>query len=282
MRLGISCIFDRNPNYKDLYKHDCLSSSIIEQYRIDVDIHNSVSVHSARGSSGNQRKCLHGDKFVKLNCLGYEDIAEVCCCWLLKYCQLGHGFVLQYPCNVYNGSIFLGHGVISDDYVHDAEEITFAEILRSRLESFAIEYDDIIDLILDEYGINVGSYLDLKACVDAMVRNEDSHWGNFALLSSEDGIRTAPLFDLGDSCMSDCVSYPIEANFDNCFNQLKAKPFRTNFEAQINPFCRMVLLKYEMFSQSVLTGENKEFDRAIQTIMYGLNKSKGIAWEELR
>lgn len=274
-------IFDSDA---DLYDCKKLSYEVIEQHRVRIDVDKASRTNSCLGSSGNQRKWHdRQNRFVKLNNLGYEDLAEICSCWLFKQIQnLEFNFVYYYPCKIYESGLLVGNGVVSDDFVGGCEEITIRDVLQDTLESFSIDYDSLVDLIDNNYGYDIRSYLDAKACLDAMTRNEDSHWGNFVLLLSDNSTVSTPIFDYGDSCMSDCVSYPIGCDFDKAFSNITSKPFCSDFERQINPFCKRMLLNFTNFKNSVeLASDSEEYNRAVKTMLKALEVSKGIAWEDV-
>ena len=268
----------------NFYDNTSLSRELIEKYRIRIDVHRDNRIESGVGSKGNQFKWVKDNIHVKLNFLGYEDIAEICTCWLLHYVvDRDFEFVEYYPCTIYEDGVCLGNGVFSYDYLKGWEEVTFTQVLRETMASFSIEYENIIELFDFVFDINIREYLDRKLCIDAMVRNEDSHWGNFILLQKDGIWRTGPIFDYGASCMSDCVSYPIGTDFNVAYNNLRAKPFKTNFEDQVNPFCKRIALRYnDLISSLDIYCMDDEFSRAIYTMIHGLEQSRNIAWEAVR
>lgn len=266
------------------YDNTVLSRELIEKYRIRIDVHRDNRIESGTGSKGNQFKWIDGFTHVKLNFLGYEDIAEICTCWLLhRVVNRDFEFVDYYPCTIYEDGVLMGRGVFSYDYLKGWEEVTFTQVLQETMATFPIGYIDIIELFDIVLSVHIREYIDRKLCIDAMVRNEDSHWGNFLLLQKNGVWRTGPIFDYGASCMSDCVSYPIDTDFTVAFNNLQAKPFKANFEDQVNAFCKRIAIRYNEFVKSLDThNHDPEFGRAVNTILLGLERSKNIAWEDVR
>lgn len=70
---------------KDLYQEDCFSPDILRKHTIRIDVDRQQRLKSASSSNGNQMKWYTKEGFVKADCLGYEALAEMLVCWLLKY-----------------------------------------------------------------------------------------------------------------------------------------------------------------------------------------------------
>lgn len=113
-------------------------------------------------SKGSQLRWRKNDLFIKKDSLGYEGFAEELVSLLLNCTNIPH---VEYK---------------QCDILEDGELLVpFGSILK-------------------KYSSN---YLDTCICLDAIIRNEDRHFNNFALILD----RFAPLFDHGLSLLSDTI-----------------------------------------------------------------------------
>ena len=227
--------------------------------------------------SGNQLKWFKDGKCYKLNTLGYEDIAETLVSQLLSYTNIDNDTYIKYhKCTIIEDGIVLGKGCYSYDYINGGYEITIRQILEDQLMSMSSTYDDVRDILLDITGVDFKTYLDNVLCLDAITFNADRHFGNFTLVLNNDKWKGI-IFDNGDSCLADTLSNPIGIDYKQACDNILAKPFSIYFTEQIK-YATPLLIKYEDFINSVVV-EDLETERAVNVIKYGLQKTKGIAWE---
>ncbi len=263
---------------KDLYQEDCFSPDILRKHTIRIDVDRQQRLKSASSSNGNQMKWYTKEGFVKADCLGYEALAEMLVCWLLKYIRnFSFAYVRYYPCCIYENGIYIKRGCFSKNYMENAEEVTFGDLLNANLRSFSISYDELRELLLDETGIDVKSYLDAVLCLDSITRNEDRHFHNLAFLSNA-SYRLGPVFDNGAICMSDQLTYPMDGDFHQMVKKIYAKPFSVQFKDQIR-FADRLLIDVDGFFHSVVCGTCAELQRAFEIVWYGLQEMRGISWE---
>lgn len=228
-------------------------------------------------SRGNQLKWKQGDKFIKLNCLGYEGIAEEYVSRLLA-CTDVPNFVNYKRCKIEENGVMLGEGCVSRDFVKGRQEITFGNILDANLMSYSSSYDDIRDIILDDTGVDVKNYMDTILCLDAITMNDDRHFHNFALLRDGRKYSPAPIFDNGSALLSDMIMYPMEEDLEVNMARVQAKPFSIDFLNQLY-FVTPITIDVEKFFSSV-TAETPEEKRALAVIAKRLEITKNIAWQE--
>lgn len=228
-------------------------------------------------SIGNQIKWKHGSKFIKLNAQGYEDIAEVMVSNLLYFTNLQkHEFVMYYSCVIYEDGICLGNGCYSYDFVGDSTEVTVADILNDNLLPYSISYDELRLVLLDVVGFDCKRYIDKILCVDAITRNEDRHFKNISFLNKDGRFVPAPIFDNGDSCLSDTISHPLDVSFAENIKACYAKPFRSKYLENLVDTTPLVI-DYQGFMDSMQLSDDRSI-RAFVSIMYGLKETEGIAW----
>lgn len=231
-------------------------------------------------TQGNQLKWKHNNIYVKLDCLGYEGIAECLTTWFLKFTDIPTSQYVQYnSCRIFEDGKYLGLGCFSYDYLNGADEITFIQLLEKYAMSSAISYDNLRDFMLDVTGIDVKEYVDTVLCIDSITRNDDRHFGNFGFSITPTGLKVLPIYDNGGGCMSDLTSYPLTESFEKNYASIQAKPFSTKFERQIGTVKR-IGVKYSDFVNS-MDLYSVEAKRAAQTILRGLNDMRGIAWEDI-
>lgn len=82
--VGKITAFGKEP-YTGLYTEHVLNPKTLERYTMRIDVQKRQRIKSAASSNGNQLKWSYGDFIVKADCLGYESLAEIMACWLLKY-----------------------------------------------------------------------------------------------------------------------------------------------------------------------------------------------------
>lgn len=251
--------------------------------RTNLYVSRSDRVSSKSSSAGNQIKWHKNDLWVKANLLGYEDVAEVAVSHFLSFTDLSPGgFVQYYGCHIVEDGISIGDGCYSYDFLPvGAEELSVAEILEDNLESFAIDYDELRMLLYDYLKCDPKGYLDKILCVDAIIRNCDRHFGNFSLIC-KDGVYTpAPLFDHGDSCLSDVFTYPMTMDFMEAFNAtcIAAKPFKCEYLRNLVDN-RPLRVRYNDYVHSIDV-QHPNMIRAVRTILQGLTVTEGKAWVRL-
>lgn len=240
------------------------------------------SVRGSGTSKGMQLKWYSEGRFVKLNSLGYEDIAEVLVSHFLRFTDLRDSeFVVYYPCKIYEDGNYLGVGCYSYDYGVNSGvkylDVSVGKMLKKRGKSFGMSYEDLLDFLYNIVGFNCKGYIDKILCLDCIIRNDDRHFNNINFLYKDDRYIPAPIYDNGCSCMSDIYTYPMEEDFHANYESIIAKPFKSSFEKQLVNNSRL-LVDYEGFFNSVRV-YSEEAKRALRVIKESLDRTEGIAWE---
>lgn len=116
--------------------------------------------------------------------------------------------------------------------------------------------------------------------MDAICCNEDRHLNNLSIIKGLDGYRRAPVFDNGLACLSDVYSYPFTKSIEENIKSVYSMPFYSSFGVQLKN-CRVtpISINRKAFLDS-LDMESAEEKRAVEVIKYGLERYKGVAWEE--
>lgn len=232
-------------------------------------------------SKGNQLKWKSDGKYIKLDCLGYESIAEYMVSFFLRYTNLDEDEFVKYQlCNIVEDGRLLGRGCWSEDFVDQEDEISIKSYLENNLLSAAISYNELRECLFEFLKYDCKKYLDKILCIDAITFNEDRHFDNISFLVKEGGeILPAPIYDNGASCLSDVISYPFSTEMLVNLSCVQAKPFSISFEEQLH-YVNPILVRYNDFKNDVII-KSKEEERAYSVIMHGLEKMRGKAWEEI-
>lgn len=191
------------------------------------------------GSSGCQLKWVQGCYYIKLAVLGYEHVAEVLTSEFLSLCDLrGFSNVKYNMCEIYEDGIYRGQGCYCKSFVDAAEvEVSVSDMILRTGSSYALSHEDALDLIYDYTGLWCKDYLNTMLAIDAIVKNGDRHFRNISFIKHSDGnYAYAPMFDFGDAMLSDVISYPMDAQIDECLRNVYAKPFSVIFGKDISDF----------------------------------------------
>lgn len=192
-------------------------------------------------SPGNQMKVHKGNYWYKGDNLGYEGLAEYICSRLLHHSNVNH---VKYDLCRFKIGEKVNVGCVSKSYLLPGEtEISLYKLLLNekgiRLDRYFEErtpVKDIIEFVVETVveltGItDFGKKLTKILEFDALVRNGDRHYRNIMFkITDNRGYVLAPLFDNGDALLSNEFKYGYERNN---YYKVKAKPFSTDFEKQV-------------------------------------------------
>lgn len=229
-----------------------------------IELSKADSKLSVTSSKGNQPKYTKDNKWIKVDYLGYEGLAEVLCSRLAKSLRFPYDVVTYEPCIIcdyYKGD---RTGCFSYNFIGSAIEFKLPKLLNN---IFGFSIDSIIDLSTQEKintVINLlsklsgleefGTYLTAVLEFDRLVLNEDRHFNNILILYDEqkDLYFPSPLFDNGAALLSDYKGdYPLEDRLYDCKRRIKAKPFSKDFNKQV-------------FASQTLYGEILKPDKSIR------------------
>ena len=213
-----------------------------------IDLTNESLIDTkATSSKGNQQKWLVDGNWCKADHMGYEGLCEVVVSRLLKQSNI-HDFVTYSPILItFDGKDI--PGCFSKNFKAKNESIVTLEHLSKQwlANSFAKELvrypvpEDKIrhtaEFVEKVAGLkDVGKYLTTMLALDAFFLNEDRHTNNIAFILNDDTgeYRYCPYFDFGLSLLADTTEdYPLTENTYDLIDKVKAKPFDTNFDIQL-------------------------------------------------
>ena len=210
-------------------------------------------------------------------------MAEVAVSYLLEWSNLKKDidWVEYNQCNIVEDGKYLGTGCYSKNYRKGLMNVPASKIMKKCGISFGIDYSGFIDFISEYTKLDCKGYIDRILCLDAITRNDDRHFSNINFLYNitNNRYKFAPIYDNGCACMSDLVTYPKHESFETNYRSIRAKPFDIDFLRQVhNPI--KLLINYTGFIDSINVRSFNE-SRAVDTIIRGLEETRGIAWEEV-
>ena len=199
-------------------------------------------------SKGDQRKWEIDGIWYKADYMGYESLAEVLVSRLLKKSSLKYAFVTYDLTKIeYNNSSI--NACVSQDFRKEGQVLIPLEKLFRQYtgESLAVklaEFADVRERIryLVEQVENItgiksfGEYITEMIEIDAFFLNEDRHTNNIAVLYDEENEQyfVSPFFDQGLCLFADTrQDYPMELPIEQCVDKIEAKPFRSEFDTQL-------------------------------------------------
>lgn len=197
-------------------------------------------------SKGDQPKWQLNGKWYKADHMGYEALAEVLVSELLGRSNVT-SFVAYEPVWIeYGGKTF--PGCVSKNFrAKDEMLVPFERLhrayqgqgLAAALGKISAPQEKIrytVEFIEETTGLTgVGKYLTLMLELDSFFLNEDRHTNNLAVIRNEKTkeFRLCPIFDHGLALLSDLNDYPVDQDIYGCISRVRAKPFDTDFDAQV-------------------------------------------------
>ena len=107
----------------------------------------------------------------------------------------------------------------------------------AKIDSVEKRIDYTVSFLEDKTALkDIGKYFSLMLAIDTFFLNEDRHTNNIAVIRNENTktFRMAPIFDNGLSLLSDVNDYPIDKDVYSNIKLVKAKPFDTSFDEQLD------------------------------------------------
>lgn len=237
------------------------------------DVNRSVQMPEHTSSKGNQNKWYKDGWWYKEDGLGYESLSEIVVSALLKktsiepfvsyeYAEIVHGDQKLCGCRSRD---FMEE---SDDRVIPVERLFLAyegegasqALLAFRDIKERIRY--VVDVVERVTGLSdFGGYLKKMLTIDAVFFNEDRHFNNIAVIQKKDGsFRECPLFDHGAALFSDIRGdYPLAMSVMDCRAKIKAKPFSTDFDEQLD-LCELLYPEGEICMDFTVSDVKKLLD----------------------
>lgn len=234
-------------------------------------------------SKGDQSKWRIGNKWVKQNTRGYENLAEVLASRILECSTLrSSAYVSYFPCRIqfFDGNI--KDGCYSQDFRGKKQEVTLERLFEANFSStdqilnnssFSTEekFEELMRKVQEYTGLDVTTELARIFAFDALILNEDRHTNNILFLydPNQKSWELAPIFDHGLSLLSDIKDYPLGKPLTILMRKVKAKPLNSSFSKQLS------LYKGEPFIRK------NELIRIIEDSCLNLGRAKEVLYSQL-
>ena len=246
-----------------------MSNLGIKPITIDVTAEDRRS--TATSSKGNQTKWCKDNGWVKSDFMGYEGIVECLSSVIAHNTNIGDfAPIADYfmCCGTAEGQTYTG--CYSKNFLAPGEScitvqrlmtFKYGKVLDKQMVRMSTKdrIKTVVNLMLEETCIsNFGEWLTCLLEFDALILNEDRHLHNVAVIrKADDKYRLMPLFDNGAAFCSDTTKdYPLSMPVQTCIRKVKAKPFNTNFKAQVSA-CRELYgeqLKVHLTEKDITSG----------------------------
>jgi hypothetical protein len=228
-------------------------------------------------SKGDQSKWLVGNKWIKENTRGYENMAEYTASLILESSTLPKNSYVPYvPCLIEKVDGTITEGCYSIDFRGHFQEVTLERLFEANFEAtddilnntrYTVEdrFHFIMDKVHKFTGLDVSQKIAQILAFDAFILNEDRHTNNILFLfdPKTESWQLAPIFDHGLSLLSDTKDYPIGQPIDILIRKVKAKPFSPSFKKQLalykgEPFIHREMLLKKLDESPYNLGRAKE------------------------
>ena len=238
-----------------------------------IQIPQNAEAIVSTSSKGDQSKWLVGNKWIKENTRGYENMAEYVASLILDSSTLPkNSFIPYVPCLIKKHDGTVVEGCYSIDFRGHLQEVTLERLFEANFETT----DDILNnarystedrfhLIMDKVhqftGLEVSHKVAQMLAFDAFILNEDRHTNNILFLfdPKTEAWQLAPIFDHGLSLLSDVKDYPLGVDLQILKRKVKAKPFNNSFKKQLSlydgpPFINVATLQQRLASSPYSLG----------------------------
>lgn len=199
-------------------------------------------------SKGDQSKWLVGNKWIKENTRGYENMAEFVASHILESSTFPKdSFVPYVPCLIEKDDRNVTEGCYSIDFrghfqevtlerLFEANFVTTDEILNNPRYSVVERFQLIMDKVHQFTGLDVSHKVAQMLAFDSFILNEDRHTNNILFLfdPKKEAWQLAPIFDHGLCLLSDLKDYPVSQPINILKRKVKAKPFSPSFTKQLS------------------------------------------------
>lgn len=248
-------------------------------------------------SKGNQAKWNLDDYWIKRDYLGYESLAEVISSKFLE-CIEDVDFVRYDFCDIKYNNVIYSDACCSKNFLSTNDSLITVGRLLNIDSAFMkrllkMECSDrvkfVLDLIEEKTGFDSTDYMGTQMFLDSIIKNEDRHFFNLALVENEYGeFSGCPIFDNGGSLLSDCKMYSMEAPLFVNLRNVKSKPFMSSFNKQANLFrdlnVKPLKINLDQLNEDlgrIEYSSTHELTRALHVLKLGLKEMEGLTWEKI-
>jgi len=235
-------------------------------------------------SKGDQSKWRIGNKWVKQNARGYEDMAEVLASLILECSTISKTeYVSYFPCQIELPNGELAQGCYSLDFRGTKQEVTLErlfeanfsstdQILNNLTLSTEAKFQALMQKVQEYTGLDVSTEMTRLFAFDALILNEDRHTNNILFLYDpiQKSWELAPFFDHGLSLLSDVKDYPLGKPLSILMRKVKAKPLNSSFSKQLSLYTGEAFIRKD------------ELIRKLEMLPMELGRAKDVLSSQLR
>lgn len=237
-----------------------------------------AAISMVSGSSkGTQTKYYDGGYWYKINNIGSESTSEYLASLVLS-CSNITDYVSYEKCMI-NGKL----GCRSRNFLKDGENYVsiqrlydlyvggdLTDVIYSISDvSERIKY--VVDFVKEVTGLDIYDYLAKMLSFDALILNTDRHFHNIGVIcdANTNEYRLAPVFDNGNSLLSNYSIFPFEETIDDNISKVVGKPFAANLEYQAHCFSYGLKIDYKRLKKLLA---HEEVSRCLQVLEMQLHK----------
>ena len=211
----------------------------------DISIDEKFIVTQEGTSEGTQIKYKKDGYWYKLDSKGNEGLCEYLVSKLLTFSSLDENEFVLYEQGFINGK----KGCRSKDFIknEDEELITLyrlyynetgrnlAEVL-GKFDNVGKRIEYTIDFVKKSTDYDILDYFKKIFTLDRITLNDDRHVNNLALLGTNKGFKSAPVFDNGKSLLTANVSYNKNFSMEENVKRVIARPFSGSHQEMFDYF----------------------------------------------
>lgn len=250
----------------------------------DIQLDLSAMVMTNGSTRGAQPKYYEKGFWYKQNIFGYEGLAEYLASVVLKNSNV-QNYVSYKQCKI-NGR----DGCVSKNFLKTNEDFfSFQKIYEifvgGTLQEKMVEFDTpkdrinyVIDFILKHLDFNCKSYLSKILPLDFLLLNSDRHFNNLGvIINRETGkVSEAPIFDNGDSLLSNYSKYPTfidNDSYQDVIEEVTGMPFSSSLEAQAFSTDFLLKINYKTLIEDL---EKEKETRALTILKLQLKRLESL------
>lgn len=248
---------------------------------IDYTLLPEEMVMESGSSDGTQIKYYKDGYWYKQDRKGYEGLSEFLVTGILK-CSNIKKYAVYERCKI-NGK----SGCRSRDFLEPGEELVSFERLHKRYTGRSITdvvrtYPEVkdrinytIDFIGTHMGVDVTEYLAHVLALDMLILNQDRHFNNLCIIVQDEGnsAKLAPIFDNGDSLMSDWAKFDRENTLEENLDRSVAMPFSGSAYQQVTALPIRLALNYERLNEFM---QEQPSSRALEVLEYQIARYRSF------
>lgn len=204
-------------------------------------------------SKGTQAKYYDKGYWYKTNTVGSEGTAEYLASLVLA-CSNIEDYVEYERCTINNKPGCRSKNFLAPGESYISIQRLYELYMGGQLTDHIYTMSDVnerikyvVDFVKDVTGLDIYDYLSKMLSFDALILNTDRHFHNIGIIcnTETDEYRLAPIFDNGNSLLSNHTEFPFDVPLEENIEHVIGKPFAANLEYQAHCFGYGLKIDYE-------------------------------------